>query len=114
MESWLRSAAMQYPQAASGGASQGDPAAPPPRPRPTPPRRQRVLPGGGGRTAAEAGQEEDVPIERIERGRGGKPHEYPALPGDLHPAQTSKAIRCAWQVGLEHQPGFVRQCSANS
>lgn len=37
-----------------------------------------------------------MPIVRIERGRGGQPHEYPALPGDIHPAQISKAIRCVY------------------
>lgn len=69
---------------------------PPPRPAlPCPPRRQRVLPGGGRQHPAEKAGQEAVPIVRIERGRGGKPHEYPALPGDIHPAQISKAIRCA-------------------
>lgn len=69
---------------------------PPPRPAlPCPTRRQRVLPGGGRQHPAEEAGQEAVPIVCIERGRGGKPHEYPALPGDIHPAQISKAIRCA-------------------
>lgn len=60
-------------------------------------RRQHVLhpkEGAEGGRGAEAEQGEPVPVVRVQRTRSGRVHEYPALAGDIHPAQISKAFRC--------------------
>lgn len=90
------------------GGPAGDAAAPPGRPACR--RRQHMLLGGSPRpgspsaAAARAGSGEGPEFVRAEAGRqhGGRaphPHEWAALPGDIHPAQLAKAVRSGLPPG---------------